>query len=63
MARDNWTEEQITVVLYEYCQNPFGQFSGTKQFVKNLAQILGRTSRAITVHTKARATKYSKSSY
>ena len=35
MARDNWTEEQITVVLYEYCRNPFGQFSATKQFVKD----------------------------
>lgn len=47
MARDNWTEEQITVVLYEYCRNPFGQFSGTKQFVKDLAQTLGRTPGAI----------------
>ncbi len=22
---DYWTEEQITIVLYEYCRNPFGQ--------------------------------------
>lgn len=63
MARDNWTEEQITVVLYEYCRNPFGQFSGTKQFVKNLAQILDRTTRAIIVHINARIAKYSNSSY
>jgi len=29
MAKNNdfWTEEQITIVLYEYCRNPFGQFS------------------------------------
>ena len=32
MARDNWSEEQITVVLYEYCRNPFGQFSVTNQW-------------------------------
>lgn len=47
MARDNWTEEQITIVLYEYCRNPFGQFSATKQFVKELGQLLGRTPGAI----------------
>ena len=23
----NWTEEQITKVLYEYCRNPFRRFS------------------------------------
>lgn len=40
---DYWTEEQITIVLYEYCRNPFGQFSATKQFVKELGQLLGRT--------------------
>ena len=39
MARDNWTEEQITIVLYEYCRNPFGQFSETKPFVKELGMI------------------------
>ena len=43
----NWTEEQITIVLYEYCRKPFGQFSGTKQFVKDLAELLGRTPGAI----------------
>lgn len=37
---DYWTEEQITIVLYEYCRNPFGQFSATKQFVKELGQLL-----------------------
>ena len=47
MARDNWTEEQITVVLYEYCRNPFGQFSATKPFVKELGKLLGRTPGAI----------------
>lgn len=47
MARDNWTEEQITIVLYEYCRNPFGQFSATKPFVKELGKLLGRTSGAI----------------
>lgn len=26
MARDYWTEEQIMVVLYEYCRGPFGHF-------------------------------------
>ncbi len=47
MTRDIWTEEQITVVLYEYCRNPFGQFSATKQFVKELGQLLGRSPAAI----------------
>ena len=47
MARDNWTEEQITIVLYEYCRNPFGQFSATKPFVKELGQLLSRTPGAI----------------
>ena len=47
MARDIWTEEQITVVLYEYYRNPFGQFSATKQFVKDLGRLLGRTPGAI----------------
>lgn len=47
MARDNWTEEQITVVLYEYCRNPFGQFSATKQFVKDLGKLLGRSAAAV----------------
>ena len=47
MARDNWTEEQITIVLYEYCRNPFGQFSATKPFVKELGKLLGRSPGAI----------------
>lgn len=47
MARDNWTEEQITIVLYEYCRNPFGQFSATKPFVKELGVLLGRSPGAI----------------
>ena len=47
MARDIWTEDQITVVLYEYCRNPFGQFSETKPFVKELGLLLGRTPGAI----------------
>lgn len=47
MARDNWTEEQITIVLYEYCRNPFGQFSATKSFVQELGKLLGRTPGAI----------------
>ena len=25
-SSNNWTEEQITIMLYEYCRNPFGQF-------------------------------------
>lgn len=45
--RDNWTEEQITVVLYEYCRKPFGQFSMTKPFVIELGQLLGRSPGAI----------------
>lgn len=47
MARDIWTEEQITIVLYEYCRNPFGQFSASKQFVKELGMLLGRTPAAV----------------
>ena len=43
----NWTEDQITIVLYEYCRNPFGQFSGTKPFVKELGKLLDRTPGAI----------------
>lgn len=43
----NWNEDQITVVLYEYCRNPFGQFSSTKQFVKDLGNMLGRSPAAI----------------
>lgn len=46
-TKNNWTKEQITVVLYEYCRNPFGQFSATKQFVKDLAQLLGRSPGAV----------------
>ena len=44
---DNWTEEQITVVLYEYCRRPFGQFSGTKPFVIELGKLIHRTPAAI----------------
>ena len=44
---DYWTEEQITIVLYEYCRNPFGQFSSTKPFVEELGRLLGRSSAAI----------------
>lgn len=47
MARDIWAEEQITIVLYEYCRNPFGQFSATKPFVKELGELLGRSPGAI----------------
>lgn len=47
MARDNWTEEQITIVLYEYCRNPFGQFSSTKKFVEELGKLIGRSPAAI----------------
>lgn len=45
--KDNWTEEQITVVLYEYCRRPFGQFSGTKPFVIELGKLIHRTPGAI----------------
>lgn len=45
--KDNWTEEQITVVLYEYCRRPFGQFSGTKPFVIELGRLIHRTPGAI----------------
>ena len=45
--RDIWTEEQITIVLYEYCRNPFGQFSATKEFVQDLGKLLNRTPAAI----------------
>lgn len=34
MTKDNWTEDQITMVLYEYCRNPLGQFSVTNQCEK-----------------------------
>ena len=44
---DNWTEEQITVVLYEYCRRPFGQFSGTKPFIIELGKLIRRTPGAI----------------
>lgn len=48
MARDDvWTEKQITIVLYEYCQRPFGQFSGTKPFLKELGALINRTPGAI----------------
>ncbi len=44
---DYWTEEQITIVLYEYCRNPFGQFSSTKKFVEDLGRLIGRSPAAI----------------
>ena len=44
---DYWTEEQITIVLYEYCRNPFGHFSSTKPFVGELGRLLGRSPAAI----------------
>ena len=44
---DYWTEEQITIVLYEYCRNPFGQFSSTKKFVEVLGKLIGRSPAAI----------------
>ena len=47
IKRDNWTEEQITVVLYEYCRRPFGQFSGTKPFIEELGHLLHRSPGAI----------------
>lgn len=43
----NWTEDEITIVLYEYCRKPFGHFSGSKQFVKDLAKLLNRTPGSI----------------
>ncbi len=46
-VKDNWTVEQITVVLYEYCRKPFGQFSGTKPFIEELGELIGRSSGAI----------------
>ena len=46
-VRNNWTEEQITVVLYEYCRKPFGQFSARKEFVKTLGALIGRTPDAV----------------
>ncbi len=45
--RNDWTIEQITIALYEYCRNPFGQFSASKQFVKDLGALIGRTPAAI----------------
>ncbi|MCR5131521.1 MAG: HNH endonuclease [Prevotella sp.] len=45
--KDNWTEEQVTVVLYEYCRKPFGQFYGTNKFVKDLGDLLHRSPGAI----------------
>jgi len=45
--KDLWNEEQITVVLYEYCRRPFGQFSGTKPFIVELGRLLHRSPGAI----------------
>lgn len=47
IKRYNWTEEPITVVLYEYCRLSFGQFSGTKPFIEKLGSLLHRSSGAI----------------
>lgn len=46
-SRNDWTIEQITVVLYEYCRKPFGQFQASKPFVRNLAMLIGRSPAAI----------------
>lgn len=46
-ARNDWTEEQITIVLYEYCRKPFGQFSARKSFVQELGTLIGRSPAAI----------------
>lgn len=46
-GRNNWTEEQITVVLYGYCRKPFGQFFAKKDFVRELAALIGRTPDAV----------------
>ena len=46
-SRNDWTIEQITIALYEYCRNPFGQFNASKQFVKDLGALIGRTPAAI----------------
>ena len=45
--KNNWTKEQITIVLYEYCRRPFGQFSGKKPFIEELSKLLHRTPGAI----------------
>lgn len=42
-----WSEEQVTVVLYEYCRRPFGQFSARKPFLIELGNIIGRSPGAI----------------
>lgn len=47
MRDDLWTEEQVTVVLYEYCRKPFGQFQAGKDFVKSLGKLLHRSSAAV----------------
>lgn len=46
-AVNYWTEEQITVVLYEYCRKPFGQFSASKDFVQQLGKLIGRSADAV----------------
>lgn len=46
-SRNDWTIEEITIALYEYCRNPFGQFNASKQFVKDLGTLIGRTPAAI----------------
>lgn len=47
MARINWTKDDVTVVLYEYCRRPFGQFNSTKPFVIELSKLINRTPAAI----------------
>ena len=59
MARDDvWTEKQITIVLYEYCRRPFGQFSGTKPFLKELGELINSISYRITPNAKAEILDY-----
>lgn len=47
LSKNNWTEKEITVALYEYCRNPFGQFSASKKFVQNIGNLLGRSPSAV----------------
>lgn len=44
---NNWSEEETTLALYEYCRKPFGQFNATKQFVIDLGHLIGRSPAAI----------------
>lgn len=47
MERNDWTKEQITIALYEYCRKPFGQFSARKPFVQDLGKLMNRSAAAI----------------